>query len=114
MILSRASTQARLVPAAAALLALVTMTAPAAATSASVDQAQVCLECHDDVASEIRLPVEHPTMCTFGGENLDILYVTSTSKFLKPEAAADQPLAGALFAIHGCGATGFPETFFAG
>ena len=62
----------------------------------------------------IRLPVEHPTMCTFGGENLDVLYVTSTRKFLKPEAAAEQPLAGGLFAVHGTGATGLPEPFFAG
>ena len=51
---------ALLVPAAAALLALVTMTAPAAATSASVDQAEVCLECHDDVASEIQKDIVAP------------------------------------------------------
>lgn len=60
----------------------------------------------------VAMPVLQPTMCTFGGENLDVLYVTSATKFVKP--GDDQPLAGALFAIHGTGATGLPEPFFAG
>lgn len=62
----------------------------------------------------VRLPVQHPTMCSFGGENLDILYVTTTRKFLKPEDEPAQPLAGALFAIHDTGAKGLPEPFFKG
>jgi L-arabinonolactonase len=62
----------------------------------------------------IPLPVRHPTMCTFGGENLDTLYVTSSTKFLEPGEAATQPLAGALFAIHDVGATGIMEPYFAG
>jgi L-arabinonolactonase len=59
-------------------------------------------------------PVEHPTMCSFGGPGLDILYITSTRKFLTPEMAKEQPHAGALFALHGTGATGLPEPFFKG
>ncbi|HAA93420.1 MAG TPA: calcium-binding protein [Rhodospirillaceae bacterium] len=66
------------------------------------------------VIETIELPVQHPTMCTFGGENLDTLYVTSGRVFLEDEELQEQPLAGALFAIHGTGATGLPETFFAG
>ncbi len=62
----------------------------------------------------VRLPVQHPTMCNFGGENLDILYVTSGHIFLSPEERAAQPLAGSLFAIHGLGVRGLPEPFFAG
>lgn len=62
----------------------------------------------------IRLPVQHPTMCSFGGPDLDILYVTSTRKFLTPQMEKKQPLAGALFALHNTGATGLPEPFFKG
>jgi L-arabinonolactonase len=62
----------------------------------------------------IRLPVSHPTMCNFGGSNLDVLYVT-TSVVLVPEALrASQPLAGAVLAIRGLGVRGVPEPFFGG
>lgn len=62
----------------------------------------------------VRLPVQHPTMCSFGGENLDVMYVTSASIFLTDDEKEKQPEAGALFAIHGLGATGIPEPEFAG
>ena len=62
----------------------------------------------------IELPVRHPTMCTFGGPDLDVLFVTSARQFLEPGEEAAQPLAGALFAIHGVGARGLPEPFYAG
>ena len=62
----------------------------------------------------VRMPVSHPTMCNFGGRDLDVLYVTSGSIFLSAEERAQQPLAGALFAIRGLGARGVPESLFAG
>lgn len=62
----------------------------------------------------IRLPVQHPTMCSFGGSALDTLYITSTRKFLTPAMETEQPLAGALFALHDTGARGLPEPFFKG
>ena len=62
----------------------------------------------------IRLPIRHPTMCTFGGPKMDILYVTSASTWMTAEEAPSQPLAGALFAIHNTGAVGVPEPRFAG
>lgn len=62
----------------------------------------------------IRTPVQHPTMCNFGGDDLDILYVTSGHIFLTPEQKAAQPDAGSLFAIRGLGVRGVPEPFFAG
>ncbi len=62
----------------------------------------------------IRLPVSHPTMCNFGGPNLDILYVTSGTVFLSEEEKARQPLAGSVFAVHGLGVRGVPEPFFGG
>ena len=47
----------------------------------------------------ISLPVEQVTGCTFGGEHLDILYITTASYELSEEARAAQPLAGSMFAI---------------
>lgn len=53
----------------------------------------------------IALPVKKPSMCAFGGANLDTLYVTS----IRPAGdIADQPLAGGLFAIRP-GVPGLPE-----
>lgn len=66
------------------------------------------------IVDTVRLPVKYPTMCSFGGPNLDILYVTSALQFVQPDEAADQPLAGALLAVHGTGARGIAEPFFAG
>ncbi|MES2712388.1 MAG: SMP-30/gluconolactonase/LRE family protein [Pseudomonadota bacterium] len=62
----------------------------------------------------IRLPVTHPTMCNFGGPNLETLFVTSGTIFVKEGERAQQPLAGALFAIHGLGVRGVAEPLFAG
>ena len=62
----------------------------------------------------IELPVSNPTMCAFGGPDLDILYVTSASRFLDEERLLAQPLAGHLLAVHGVGARGLPEPKFNG
>ncbi len=48
---------------------------------------------------DIELPVSQPTMCAFGGENLDELYVTSARDKLAPEQLEREPLAGALFRV---------------
>jgi sugar lactone lactonase YvrE len=58
----------------------------------------------------VELPVKKPSMCAFGGPDLDTLYVTS----IRPQAHADlegQPLAGAVFAVR-TGSQGLPETEF--
>ncbi|MGH7265242.1 MAG: SMP-30/gluconolactonase/LRE family protein, partial [Candidatus Rokuibacteriota bacterium] len=47
----------------------------------------------------VPLPVQHPTCPAFGGPDLDVLYVTSASIGLTPDARARQPLAGGLFAL---------------
>lgn len=62
----------------------------------------------------ISLPTKYPLMCTFGGESLDVLYVTTSRALLRPEEVAEQPLAGAVFAIHGTGSRGIPEPCYAG
>ena len=56
------------------------------------------------------VPVKKPAMCTFGGANLDTLFVTS----IRPEGIdlSDQPLAGGVFALVP-GVRGLPEPAFA-
>ncbi|TWG87441.1 sugar lactone lactonase YvrE [Cupriavidus gilardii J11] len=61
----------------------------------------------------IPVPVTHPTMCAFGGENLDVMYVTSGTVFLDEEERKKEPLAGALFSITGLGVKGMQEPLFA-
>ena len=61
----------------------------------------------------IGMPVANPTCCCFGGDALDVLYVTSATQRLTPEDLARQPLAGSVFALRP-GATGLAEPRFAG
>jgi len=61
----------------------------------------------------IDMPVDLPTCCEFGGEDLGTLYVTSATLKRAPEVLADQPLAGGLFALD-VGAKGLPLVPFAG
>ena len=60
----------------------------------------------------VRLPVQYPTQCGFGGPDLDIMYVTTSLSHVKAAEAAGQPLAGALFQITGLGVRGIPEPMF--
>jgi sugar lactone lactonase YvrE len=62
----------------------------------------------------VPLPVEKPTACTFGGPDLDRLYITTTREDLDAAALAAQPLAGALFAVDVPGVRGLPVLEFAG
>jgi len=66
------------------------------------------------LVSRLELPVMNPTMCTFGGDKLDILYVTTARALMTEANLARQPLAGALFAISGVGAKGIAEPLFGG
>jgi sugar lactone lactonase YvrE len=61
----------------------------------------------------IALPVSQPTCCCFGGDRLDVLYVTSAMQRMEPAELARQPLAGGLFAVRP-GVTGLPEAQYAG
>jgi sugar lactone lactonase YvrE len=54
----------------------------------------------------IKLPVSQVTSCTFGGENLSDLFITSASVGLSAEALAQQPLAGSFFVVKNCGFKG--------
>ncbi|MFN8474061.1 MAG: SMP-30/gluconolactonase/LRE family protein [Anaerolineae bacterium] len=64
------------------------------------------------VEREIRLPVERVTSCTFGGPNLDELYITTAWTSLDDKGRAQQPLAGDLFRVR-VGIKGQPQLRFA-
>lgn len=60
----------------------------------------------------IDFPVRKPTSVTFGGPDLDVLYVTSMAKPPLPRFPGDGQLRGSLFAIRGLGVHGIPEPRF--
>lgn len=72
------------------------------------------LDPHGRLDRVMDVPVPSPTCVTFGGENYEILYVTTQKAFLSAKALAEFPQSGDLFAIHGLGTKGFPEPKFAG
>ena len=61
----------------------------------------------------VQLPVPRATDCTFGGENLETLFITSARETMTPEQLQQAPLSGSLFAIQP-GVRGLPSTLFAG
>ena len=62
----------------------------------------------------IPLPVKYPLMCSFGDPDLSTLYVTTSLALVATEEAAEQPLAGGLFAIRGTGCRGIAEPVYGG
>lgn len=62
----------------------------------------------------IDMPVKKVTSVMFGGENLDVLYVTSMAQPPLPRFPEDNQLRGSLFALYDLGVTGVPEQRFAG
>ncbi len=61
----------------------------------------------------VEMPAQRITSCMFGGENLDVLYVTSARYGLTAAELTEQPQAGGIFAVD-VGVRGLPETRFAG
>jgi sugar lactone lactonase YvrE len=61
----------------------------------------------------VHLPVSQVTSCTFGGERLDRMFVTSARIGLSAAQLAKEPLAGGLFEIDP-GTIGLPTPQFAG
>jgi sugar lactone lactonase YvrE len=62
---------------------------------------------------EVKLPVSQVSSCSFGGRDLDTLYVTSARTGLEPAALAREPHAGSLFGLN-AGVRGRPAFRFAG
>ncbi|MGI8840581.1 MAG: SMP-30/gluconolactonase/LRE family protein [Caulobacteraceae bacterium] len=65
------------------------------------------------IEREIPMPVRYPTMCTFGGPDLNILYVTSATWALSDLEKPRDPLAGSLFALE-APVAGFPTNHWLG
>ena len=65
------------------------------------------------VDTVIELPFERPTMCAFGGPDLQTLYITSLGEFLSEEEKTSRPLEGGLFKVE-VEAQGLPEPYFEG
>ena len=63
--------------------------------------------------ADIPLKVQRPTSCTFGGPDLDRLYVTSATIGIDAQALEMQPCAGGLLLVE-AGARGIEQVPFAG
>ncbi len=61
----------------------------------------------------VELPVTNPTSCTFGGDDLRTLFVTSARFTLSEQALVSNPREGGLLALD-VGVAGTPEPRFAG
>jgi sugar lactone lactonase YvrE len=56
--------------------------------------------------ASISVPVARVSSCTFGGKNLDDLYITTARVGLTQAQVEEQPLAGSLFVLKQCGSRG--------
>jgi sugar lactone lactonase YvrE len=65
------------------------------------------------IVGRIDLPVSQVSSCTFGGPDLDDLYITTAHEDFTPEDLAREPLAGGLFRCRP-GIGGLPPIPFAG
>lgn len=48
---------------------------------------------------EIRVPVPKPTSCTFGGDNLKTLFITTCREYMDESDVEKAPLSGSLFSV---------------
>ncbi len=65
------------------------------------------------VLATFAVPAMCPTMCAFGGPDLETLYVTSARQMREPEELARLPHSGGIFAMQ-VDVPGLPEPAFAG
>ena len=65
------------------------------------------------VDTVVNLPASQITCCTFGGKDLDTLFITTARIDLKDDQLTEEPLAGGLFMIKP-GVKGIPDCKFAG
>lgn len=66
-----------------------------------------------EVDRVIQLPVLRVTSCAFGGEQLDMLYITTAREHASQEELKNYPLSGSIFAIQP-GVKGLLEPFYEG
>jgi len=63
---------------------------------------------------EIELPAANVTCCTFGGVDMNDLYITTATKGLDAQRLQQQPHAGKLFVVKNCDVKGTPVQKFRG
>ena len=73
-----------------------------------------CNPANGFILNEIHFPATQVTSCTFGGKNLDELYVTSACAGLTRKQLDSQPLAGKLFVVRDIRCSGVHADRFAG
>lgn len=61
--------------------------------------------------SKIKVPAHNVTSCAFGGEHLDVLYITTSSLDMTAEELEKYPLAGSIFKVNP-GVKGVKSSFF--
>ncbi len=61
---------------------------------------------------QIPMPVARPTCCTFGGDDLTDLYISSSKEGLSDDELNQQPDAGKLFVVRNSGYMGMPTVEF--
>lgn len=64
-----------------------------------------------ELISKIKVPAHNITACAFGGENLDILYITTARIDMTPEELDSLPLSGSVFKVVP-GVKGVKASFF--
>ncbi|MDR2383318.1 MAG: SMP-30/gluconolactonase/LRE family protein [Prevotellaceae bacterium] len=52
-----------------------------------------------ELLCKVEIPARHVTSCAFGGENLDILYITTAREGLNENDLREYPLSGGLFVV---------------
>ncbi len=74
-----------------------------------------CVSCWDPATGQMIAKVEVPalnvTSCAFGGENLDMLYITTTSLFTDETSQKKYPASGGVFMVK-TGAKGLRANYF--
>ncbi|TYA74384.1 SMP-30/gluconolactonase/LRE family protein [Seonamhaeicola marinus] len=64
-----------------------------------------------ELLKKIEVPAHNVTSCAFGGDHLDVLYITTASLDMTQEEKQQYPLAGSVFKVHP-GVKGVKSTFF--
>ena len=71
-----------------------------------------CFSANGSLLHRLKLPVSNITNLSFGGLNLDRLFVATARSGLSAKQSVDEPLAGAIFEICGHGTKGFKPYAF--
>lgn len=66
-----------------------------------------------DMLETVEVPAPHVASCTFGGKNLDILFISTAREGMSAQQLKEYPLSGGIFSVE-TGATGVPASFFRG